>query len=176
MNWISRWVSLAFQRTGSHTVQLWRSFNLCVGASRAFCYGMSASRFSALESTSRVVCAQGRRCVCGHWETAREWTLGHSRSALGAGFLWSRARLLHSCYISVFKASCYNRRSVRHQSKAHQNGEISQVNEMKKEIRQLNFGESLRFHGLSGNFDWLKIVSLLRNVWKKGTLFKEKNK
>lgn len=75
MNWISCWVSLAFQRTGSHTVQLWRSFHLGVGASRPLCYGMSASRFSALESTSRVVCAQGRRCVC-----VCAWPLGRHES------------------------------------------------------------------------------------------------
>lgn len=138
MKWISCWVSFTFQRTGSHTVQLWRSFNLGVGASRALCYGMSASRFSALESTCCVVCGQGRRCACAHWETAREETWGHSRSALGSGFLWSRARLLRSCFIlaPALNPNWFSKHPVNidalycHcQSKDHQNGEILQGSE-----------------------------------------------
>lgn len=140
MNWVSCWVSLTFQRTGSHTVQLWRSFNLSLGASRALCYGMSASRFSTLESTSLVVCVQGRRCVCCYWETARAGTRGHSRLALVSGFLWSCARPLRSCFIlgPVLDPSLFSKRPVKIDSLyCHRSPKLRDITEKKFDNLQL---------------------------------------
>lgn len=105
----------------SHTVQLWKSFNLTAWAPSALCYGMFASRFSTLEFRSCVVCAQAGRCGCGqrkggkahyllHWVLALTWAEG--------GFLWSAASfplLFHfrECRLEqVFIALRYNKESI----------------------------------------------------------------
>lgn len=92
-----------------------------------------------------VCAATGKLRESGHWGTrARPWVLDFSEAV--PGFYTPVTFRFSKRPVKIDAPYC-------HQSKAHQNGELSQVNEMKKEIRQLNFGESLRFHGLSGNFD-----------------------